>query len=398
MCIMNGVYRFATAIEALKTTGLYRQFNYIGRSVGLFPLGFRDKEDVKIFCSNDYLNMAHDRNVLQMMSNVMMQQGAGAGGTRNIAGSNPWHQRLEARIGTMHGDKAALLFTSCYNANTGFFYTLKQVQPDTLVLSDEKNHASIIHGIRNARLNKRVFRHNCVQSLTSLLEQHRAIPNKLVAIESIYSMSGNVAPLVSMVETCQKYNAMLFVDEVHAVGMYGPEGSGLVAQEGLEDSVHVISGTLGKAIGTTGGYIAASDAVVDCVRSIAPEFIFTTAPAPAMCAGALKSIDILSQADELREKFRARVQTLRQQLKKSNIPCNKTDWNAHTHITCVPIGNAMACQAVSRRMLDQGFYIQPIVYPTVPKGEALLRITVSPMHSVNDICSMVQALRHCLDQ
>jgi len=366
--------------------------------VDKFPNGYLDNKKVKMFCSNDYLNMAHHKQVIKTMQTTLETTGTGAGGTRNISGSNNYHKKLETTLGNLHS-KDAILFKSCYTANSGFFNTIKKIIPDCTVFSDEKNHASMILGIKNANLNKVIFNHNCVNDLENKLKIMDYNKPKLLAFESIYSMSGNVAPIKKFTELATKYNCMTFVDEVHAIGMYGNGGRGIVNELELEDNIDVISGTLGKAYGIIGGYIAGNNSIIDCIRSYSPEFIFTTAPPPVTCAGAIESINILlgEEGDIKRSKMKHNISYLKNRLKSSNIPILETDSNKNTHIVCIIIGNPIKCKKMSDILLkDFNIYIQAINYPTVDKGKELLRITLSPMHTKSDIEYLVNSLKKIL--
>ena len=384
---------FANELTALRDEGNYRVFADLERHRGLFPRATRrtqsDASDVTIWCSNDYLGMGQNPKVLQAMHEAIDRSGAGAGGTRNISGTTHDHVMLEAELADLHGKEAALLFTSGYVSNWAALGTLASRIPGCVVLSDSMNHASMIEGIRHSRARKVIWKHNDLDDLEARLKELPADAPKLIAFESVYSMDGDIAPIREICDLADRYGAMTYLDEVHAVGLYGPRGGGIAEREGLMDRLTVIEGTLGKAFGVVGGYIAASAALCDFVRSFASGFIFTTALPPAVAAGAAASIRHLKQSQVERDAHQARVADVRARLDALGIP----HVDNPSHIIPVMVGDPVKCKYISDLLLsDYGIYIQPINYPTVPKGTERLRITPSPVHSDEDVERLVGAL------
>jgi 5-aminolevulinate synthase len=384
---------FANQLTALRDEGNYRVFADLERHRGLFPRATRrtqsDASDVTIWCSNDYLGMGQNPKVLQAMHEAIDRSGAGAGGTRNISGTTHDHVMLEAELADLHGKEAALLFTSGYVSNWAALGTLASRIPGCVVLSDSMNHASMIEGIRHSRARKVIWKHNDLDDLEARLKELPADAPKLIAFESVYSMDGDIAPIREICDLADRYGAMTYLDEVHAVGLYGPRGGGIAEREGLMDRLTVIEGTLGKAFGVVGGYIAASAALCDFVRSFASGFIFTTALPPAVAAGAAASIRHLKQSQVERDAHQARVADVRARLDALGIP----HVDNPSHIIPVMVGDPVKCKYISDLLLsDYGIYIQPINYPTVPKGTERLRITPSPVHSDEDVERLVGAL------
>lgn len=383
---------FAAALAQLQDEGNYRVFADLERHRGNFPKATNHNapaQDVTIWCSNDYLGMGQHPAVLAAMHNALDKVGAGAGGTRNISGTTHHHVLLEAELADLHGKEAALLFTSGYVSNWAALSTLATRIPDCLVLSDALNHASMIEGIRHAKAERQIWRHNDLAHLEELLAAQPRERPKLIAFESVYSMDGDIAPIAAICDLADKYNAMTYLDEVHAVGLYGPRGGGIAEREGLMDRLTVIEGTLGKAFGVMGGYIAASADLCDFIRSFASGFIFTTALPPAVAAGAAASIRHLksSRAERLAQK--AKVADVRARLDAIGIP----HLDNPSHIIPVMVGDPVKCKYLSDILMrEYGIYIQPINYPTVPKGTERLRITPSPVHSSADIDHLVGAL------
>jgi 5-aminolevulinate synthase len=384
---------FCHELDRLRDEGRYRVFAELERRVGHFPHAHRHAdgkvEDVTIWCSNDYLGMGQHPKVIAAMHEALDSYGAGAGGTRNISGTSHAHVLLEQELADLHGKEAALLFTSGYVSNWAALGTLAGGIPNCVVLSDSGNHASMIEGIRHSRAERRIFKHNDLADLERHLKDIPADRPKLIAFESVYSMDGDIGHIKAICDLADKYGAMTYLDEVHAVGMYGPRGGGIAEREGLMDRLTVIEGTLGKAFGVVGGYIAASKQLCDYVRSFASGFIFTTALPPAAAAGACAAIQYLKQSDFERQRQRRAVTKVKNALKAMGIPM----MNNNSHIVPVMVGNPQKCKWISDTLLEQyGIYIQPINYPTVPVGTERLRITPSPFHSDEDIGKLVHAL------
>lgn len=391
---MNYEGFFQSALDGLKEEGRYRVFADLERHRGSFPKATRHREDgtvqeVTVWCSNDYLGMGQHPDVINATHEAINRCGSGAGGTRNISGTNHYHVQLERELADLHGKDDALLFTSGYVSNWASLSTLASKLPDCVVISDAKNHASMIEGIRHSRAEKMIFKHNDSEDLERKLASIAPGRAKIVAFESVYSMDGDIAPIKEICDVADKYGAMTYLDEVHAVGMYGPRGGGVAEREGLMDRVTLIEGTLGKAFGVMGGYITGSTALCDFIRSFASGFIFTTSLPPSLAAGALTSIRHLKESDEERKGQQAAVMKVRKLLDKVGIPYMP----APSHIIPVMVGDAKKCKFISDVLLDQyGIYIQPINYPTVETGTERLRITPGPLHTDEDIGHLVNAL------
>ncbi len=391
---------FAGELDTVRADGRYRVFTDIKRHRGRFPHATRfvegETQSVTVWCSNDYLGMGQHPDVLEAMHDCLDECGAGSGGTRNISGTNHHHVLLEQELADLHNKEAALLFTSGYVSNWAGLGTLASRIPGCVVFSDALNHASMIEGIRHSRAPYKVWRHNDAAHLDELLSQYGPDVPKLVAFESVYSMDGDIAPIADILDVCEKHGAMSYIDEVHAVGLYGPRGGGIAEREGLMDRITVIEGTLGKAFGVMGGYIAASANLIDFVRSFASGFIFSTALPPAIAAGAAASIRHLKTSSAERELQQKRVKQVRRALDIMGIP----HLDNPSHIIPVMVGDAKKCKMISDWLMDNhGIYVQPINYPTVPVGTERLRVTPSPVHTDGDIDRLIKALSeiwsHC---
>ena len=380
-------------IEALKKDGNYRVFADIERRAGAFPEavnhGGVGPDRVKVWCSNDYLGMGQHPDVMAAMKRAIDECGAGAGGTRNISGTNHYHVLLEQELADLHGKEAALIFTSGYISNWATLGTLAARIPGCIVLSDACNHASMIEGIRHSRAERHIFKHNDAEDLERILKTLDPAAPKIVAFESVYSMDGDIAPIEDILDIAERYGAMTYLDEVHAVGMYGPRGGGVAEARGLLDRIDIVEGTLGKAFGVVGGYIAASATICDYVRSFASGFIFTTATPPACAAGALASVRHLKISNIERERQQENVLKVRARLAALRIPVLDND----SHIVPVMVKDPIKCKWVSDWLMEtHGIYVQPINYPTVPKGTERLRLTPSAVHTDMDIASLAEAL------
>jgi 5-aminolevulinate synthase len=380
-------------LDALHQEGRYRVFADLKRRRGFFPVAdhfaANGAREVTVWCSNDYLGMGQHPAVLAAMHEAIDAVGAGSGGTRNIAGTTHYHVELEGELADLHGKEAALLFTSAYNANDATLSTLLKLVPGTVVFSDERNHASMIEGIRHGKCEKHIFRHNDVDDLEAKLKDLPKSTPKIIAFESVYSMDGHIAPIGAICDLAEKHGALTYLDEVHAVGMYGPRGGGIAERDGVLDRVNIINGTLAKAFGVMGGYIAGSRNLCDAIRSFASGFIFTTSLAPAIAAGALASIRHLKTSTVERARHQERVRTLKSALKAKRLPVMDNP----SHIVPVMVGCPVHCKAVTDALLQQyGIYVQPINYPTVSRGTERMRLTPSPVHSDEQMAYLIHAL------
>ena len=381
---LKGFFRRFTPIVRERESFPFSKVSY-GNSVNLQPY----KGEIKIWCTNDYLNMSHNQEVVDEMVSVINKVGTGSGGTRNISGTTPYHQILEQALSEFHGRDAALVFNSAYLANQTTIWTLCKALENVCVFSDRLNHASLIQGIKNSNSECKIFDHNDLKHLEELLINTDIDRPKLIVFESLYSMDGTIVPVDKYVNLAKKYNALTYLDEVHAVGLYGKQGRGIAERFGVAKDVDIINGTLAKAFGQIGGYIVANNEIIDYVKSYAPGFIFTTSIMPSVAAASTKSLSIVKKSDDSRDFIMKQAEYLRSKLKSKNIPYINSD----SHI--VPV---MAFESESAKMYSKilkenfGIYIQPIFYPTVPKGAARLRITITPKHSKKDIDELVFAL------
>ena len=390
-----------TALQRLHDEGRYRHFIEVERLNGQFPKATWHRPDgeareIIIWCGNDYLGMGQHPAVLAAMHEALEGAGAGSGGTRNISGTTVWHKRLEAELADLHGKEAALVFTSAYVANDATLSTLPRLFPGLIIYSDALNHASMIEGVRRNGGAKRIFRHNDLAHLRALLAADDPTAPKLIAFESIYSMDGDFAPIKAICDLAEEFGALTYLDEVHAVGMYGPRGAGVAARDGQMGRIDIINGTLAKAFGVFGGYIAASAKMVDAIRSYAPGFIFTTSLPPSVAAGAAASVRVLKGAQELRDRQQMNARILKMRLKGLGLPIV----DHGSHIVPVHVGDPIHCKALSDLLLERfAIYAQPINFPTVPRGTERLRFTPSPVHTAAQIDDLVRAMdalwNHC---
>jgi 5-aminolevulinate synthase len=387
---------FADAVAAVRTEGRYRVFADIKRDKGRFPHARLRLEDgseraIVVWCSNDYLGQGQNDDVIAAAHAAIEDVGAGSGGTRNISGTTSYHVDLERELARLHGKEGALLFTSGYVSNDATLSTFSKLFPDLWIFSDALNHASMIEGIKRSKATVRIFRHNDLQHLESLLNEAPAGAAKLIAFESVYSMDGDVAPIGALCDVAEAYGAMTYLDEVHGVGLYGPNGGGVAERDGVMHRVDFIEGTLAKAFGTMGGYVTGPSAAIDAIRSAAPGFIFTTSLAPSIAAAALESVRIVRDCPHMRDRLAERADRLKSMLAEAGLPVMSS---STTHIVPVLVGDPVRCKVISDRLLlEHGVYVQPINYPTVPRGTERLRFTPSPFHDDALMEALVSALQ-----
>ena len=390
---MNYKKYFADELKSLKSQGLYRKFRQINRNQINFPKAterFEGKERaVEVWCSNDYLNLSQHPVVILESIKVIKELGTGSGGTRNISGTSTYHADLEKNLAELHNKESSLLFPSAYTANQSTLWTLCKKLEGCEVYSDELNHASMIQGIKNANVSTHIFKHNDVEHLEELLKTSNANTPKLIVFESLYSMEGLRSPIKQIVNLAKKYNALTYLDEVHSVGLYGPEGRGIAAELDVVDDIDIINGTLSKAFGQMGGYVAANNDIIDFIRSFAPGFIFTSSANPSIAAASIQAIQIAKRADILRENIKMNSNLIREGLSEYNIPFLKND----SHIVPIHLYEPELCKKAANTLIEEhGIYIQPIFYPTVPKGDERFRVTITPKHSASDVQSFVESL------
>ena len=396
---MNYEEFFSEQVDALQKEGRYRVFADLERKAGSFPSAKNYQPDgatdITVWCSNDYLAMGQNPVVIDAMHEVLDKSGAGAGGTRNIAGTNHFHILLEQELAELHNKKAGLIFTSGYVANLTTLSTIGRMLPNCVIVSDEMNHNSMIAGIQHSRSEKKIFKHNNLQDLEAKLKEIGTNRPILIAFESVYSMDGDIAPIKQFLDLADKYKALTFIDEVHAVGLYGERGAGVAEREGLMDRIDIIQGTLAKGFGVVGGYIAGSEALCDFIRSYGDGFIFSTSLPPAVAAGALASVRYVKEHNELRVQHQERAATLKKRFIDSRIPVMPSI----THIVPVLVGNPVLCKQASDELLfNHGIYVQPINYPTVPRGTERLRFTPTPLHNDQLMDKLISAMKEVWGQ
>lgn len=390
---MNYKKFFSDELVSLKSQGLYRKFRAINRNKSSFPKATErfegQQREVEVWCSNDYLNLSQHPEVTKTSIDVINELGTGSGGTRNISGTSTYHVDLENLLANLHNKESALLFPSAYTANQSTLWTLCKNLEGVEIFSDELNHASLIQGIKNANVECHVFRHNDTDHLEELINNANADSPKIIVFESLYSMEGLRSPLQKIIEIAKKYNALTYLDEVHSVGLYGPQGRGITAEKGLEDEIDIINGTLSKAFGQMGGYVAASADIIDYIRSFAPGFIFTSSMNPSVAAASITSIKVAMESEDLRENIRVNSDRIRAGLRDLRIPFLEND----SHIIPIHLYDPRLCKEAANLLLEKhGIYIQPIFFPTVPKGDERFRVTITPRHEASDIDNFLSAL------
>ena len=390
---MNYKKFFSDELVSLKSQGLYRKFRAINRNKSSFPKATErfegQQREVEVWCSNDYLNLSQHPEVTKTSIDVINELGTGSGGTRNISGTSTYHVDLENLLADLHNKESALLFPSAYTANQSTLWTLCKNLEGVEIFSDELNHASLIQGIKNANVECHVFRHNDTDHLEELINNSNADSPKIIVFESLYSMEGLRSPLQKIIEIAKKYNALTYLDEVHSVGLYGPQGRGITAEKGLEDEIDIINGTLSKAFGQMGGYVAASADIIDYIRSFAPGFIFTSSMNPSVAAASITSIKVAMESEDLRENIRVNSDRIRAGLRDLRIPFLEND----SHIIPIHLYDPRLCKEAANLLLEKhGIYIQPIFFPTVPKGDERFRVTITPRHEASDIDNFLRAL------
>jgi len=374
---------FKAAVSSVQEEGRYRVFQDIRRKRGAFPKATwypdeRTERDITVWCSNDYLGMGQNACVIEAVKQAVDSAGTGSGGTRNISGTTHYHVLLEKELAELHEKDSALVMTSGYVANEATLGVMSKILPGLIIFSDEMNHASMISGIQRARCEKKIFKHNDLQDLEARLKASPADAPKLIAFESVYSMDADIAPIKEICDLADRYNALTYIDEVHAVGMYGAQGGGICEERGLMDRIDIIQGTLAKAYGMIGGYIAADNDIIDAVRSLASGFIFTTSVPPSTAAGALRSVKVLKVSHHIREQHQERANALKARFRTAGLPFIDGD----THIVPLMVGDPVKCKAISDDLIERfGIYAQPINFPTVPRGTERLRFTPSPVHT-----------------
>ena len=390
---MNYEKFFSDELKSLKSQGLYRKFREINRTRSTFPKATEhdgeSKRQVEVWCSNDYLNLSQHPAIVNETIKVTQELGTGSGGTRNISGTSSYHADLEKTLAELHKKDSALIFPSAYTANQSTLWTLCKKLEGIEIYSDELNHASMIQGIKNANVKVHIFRHNDTEHLEELLKTSNANTPKMIVFESLYSMEGLRSPIEKIIWLSEKYNALTYLDEVHSVGLYGPEGRGIAAEAGVSDKIDIINGTLSKSFGQLGGYVAANADIIDFIRSFAPGFIFTSSVNPSIVASSVKAIKLAKKADHLRREIKFNSDQIRAGLRNLNIPFIEND----SHIIPILIKDPVMCKDAANLLVDKhGIYIQPVFFPTVPKGDERFRVTITPKHNATDIQNFLSAI------